>query len=290
MKRSALDRHNYEKQLLAEKLKSLTDKSREKKLLLSQFDESSAAQFRPLDTKRQKRWHQHDDPAKSIYEKYGHMWRRSTRETEEKIFGSDHQKAFNNNNNGNNNRNQDDEEEDEEDAFFLDPTKETHKKVLEQNKKLVHQDLRSFHHKSHHQQQQKQHQQLSKAKAQAQATTTTTSNQHSNSGGNSTTVFIPYENKNFWGAGGEYEPHFEKRDNVKYGKAVCTPRYDEMIALDPKNWRANVNFIPIPKSQNKYLQMVERRKRKLALQKQEQQKQNGNNNNRNNHYNRWNKK
>lgn len=270
MKRN-LDGRNWEKQVLAEKLKSLTDKSKNNKLLFSQFDEASS--FRPFDNKRQKNF-RNDDPAKNLYEKYGHMWKRSARDTEDKIFG------WNGGGQGNQQQHGEQQEEDEEDAFFLDPTKETHKKVLAQNQKLVKQDFKSFHsyRSSNRQQTQELQQQEQKSNQQHKRfdkpgtsdASTPSSSVSSSAATTVTNTFMPYDNKNFWGAGGEYQPHFEKREKVKYGRAVCTPKYAEMVALDPKNWRSNVNFIPIPNSKNKFLQVIAKKKRKMAQQKNQQ--------------------
>eukprot|EP01080_Neovahlkampfia_damariscottae_P002955 gene2955-4965_t len=65
--------------------------------------------------------------------------------------------------------------------------------------------------------------------------------------------FEAYDKRSFWGAGGEFQPHIEKKH--KFGKSTCTPSLKMQRELDPEHYRANVNFIPIPKHQNKMLQL-----------------------------------
>jgi hypothetical protein len=114
--------------------------------------------------------------------------------------------------------------EDEEDSFFLDPKKESHQKVLIQNEKLVKKDLTKIRKKK------------------------------------KIAINIkPYENKSFYGNEGQLEQHYERPEKVKYGKDVCTPPYSQMIELDPKNWKCNVNFIPIPRNRNKLIMLLNKR-------------------------------
>jgi len=204
-----LDIKNQERQLLEQKLNSLTKgNNKKKKQIFSQFDASSN-----FDLKRKKRRVLYnDDPTKSIYEKYRNMWKQEARETEDNIF----------------NKSNDFVEEKEEDDFFLDPSNETHRKLLKENEKLVKEELNNF-----------------------------------NKSSNNSSGFLPYENKSFWGAGGEYQPYIPKKEKVKYGKNLCTPTFDEILALDPKNWKQNVNFIPISKSKNKL--------RKILIKKSEKE-------------------
>lgn len=202
-----LDIKNQERQLLEQKLNSLTKGNSKKQQIFSQFDASSN-----LDLKRKKkRKLYNDDPSKSIYEKYRNMWKQDAQETEDNIF----------------NKSSDVEEKEEEDDFFLDPSNETHKKLLKENEKLAKEDLNSL-----------------------------------NKLSNNSSGFLPYENKSFWGAGGEYQPFIAKKEKVKYGKGICTPTFDEILALDPKNWKQNVNFIPISKSKNKLRKLLMKKREK----------------------------
>lgn len=68
----------------------------------------------------------------------------------------------------------------------------------------------------------------------------------------------------FLGAEKKFDPIVSKK-KVPFGEETFTPTIEQQKKLD-ENWRTNVNFIPIPKEDNKYLKIL-KVKRKVNWEK-----------------------
>ncbi|KAL0489078.1 hypothetical protein AKO1_009005 [Acrasis kona] len=135
---------------------------------------------------------------RTMYEKYRRLYEHNVERQEKKIFEN---------------------EEDASDPFFLDPEREEHAKILEDNQRKVEETLRK-------------NRQL----------------RHNKSG------FTPYAEKAFKGSG----IALRKKTNMdlsEYGKESATPTAQEMKHIDPATWKSNINFIPIPATKNKMLKL-----------------------------------